>query len=221
MKIDEKILKEISRYNSINKYINEQEDPNMLPPVDPAMRGEVPPADPAMGGEVPPANPAMGGEVPPADPAMGGEVPPAPPAAEPIDVNNDPDVEEVDGDVEEVDVTDLVTKQKSFSEKQDEYFDTLFKQIETMESKLSEMDKIMDGLNSLEQKIEKYRVKTPEEKLELRTLDSGPFKQNLADFFNDKKVEMDKTGKEYVLTSDDVENFNPNEIGKTFDDDFE
>jgi hypothetical protein len=203
MKIDEKILKEISRYNSINKYINEQEDPNMLPPADPAMGGEVPPA---------PADPAMGGEVPPA---------PAPPAAEPIDVNNDPDVEEVDGDVEEVDVTDLVTKQKSFSEKQDEYFDTLFKQIETMESKLSEMDKIMDGLNSLEQKIEKYRVKTPEEKLELRTLDSGPFKQNLADFFNDKKVEMDKTGKEYVLTSDDVENFNPNEIGKTFDDDFE
>jgi hypothetical protein len=39
----------------------------------------------------------------------------------------------------------------------------------------------------------------------------------LTDFFDDKKVEMEKTGKnEYILTSDEVQNFSPNEIKKTF-----
>ena len=61
------------------------------------------------------------------------------------------------------------------------------------------MDSIVNRLNSIESKIEKYREKTPQEKLELRTYDSYPFNQKLSDFFDDKKIEMDKTGKnEYV-----------------------
>ena len=79
------------------------------------------------------------------------------------------------------------------------------------------MDDIMDKINSLESKFDKYRQKTPEEKLMLRSLDSYPYNQKLTDFFDDKKDEMEETGKnEYILTSDDVENISPNEIKKTF-----
>jgi hypothetical protein len=79
------------------------------------------------------------------------------------------------------------------------------------------MDEIMDKISGLEAKFDKYREKTPEEKLMLRSLDSYPFNQKLTDFFDDKKDEMEATGKnEYVLTSDDVENFSPNEVKKTF-----
>ncbi len=79
------------------------------------------------------------------------------------------------------------------------------------------MDNIVNKLNTLEAKIEKYRVKTPEEKLELRTLDSGPYNQKLSDFFIDKQEDIEKSGKnEYVLTKDEVEEFSPHEIKKTF-----
>jgi hypothetical protein len=75
----------------------------------------------------------------------------------------------------------------------------------------------MNKLNSLESKIEKYREKTPEEKLHLRSLDSYPYNQKLTDFFVDKQKDMDATGKnEYVLTDDEVESFQPNEIKKSF-----
>jgi hypothetical protein len=93
----------------------------------------------------------------------------------------------------------------------------LFKHLEGLESKLSDMDSIMNKLNDLETKVEKYRIKTPEERLELRSLDSGPFNQKLSDFFDDKQEDMEKTGKnEYVLTKDDVESYSPGDIKKSF-----
>jgi len=95
--------------------------------------------------------------------------------------------------------------------------DGMFTRLDDLENKLNTMDQIMDKINSLENKFDKYREKTPEEKLMLRSLDSYPYNQKLTDFFQDKEVEMEKTGKnEYILTSDDVENFSPNEIKKTF-----
>jgi hypothetical protein len=79
------------------------------------------------------------------------------------------------------------------------------------------MDAIINKLNSLEAKIEKYREKTPQEKLELRTYDSYPFNQKLTDFFEDKKEEMEKTGKhDYVLTTDDVTDINDRDIKDSF-----
>jgi hypothetical protein len=79
------------------------------------------------------------------------------------------------------------------------------------------MDQIMGALNSLEAKIEKYREKTPQEKLELRTYDSYPFNQKLSQFFDDKSEEMEKTGKnDYVLTSDQVTDINVNDIKNSF-----
>ena len=75
----------------------------------------------------------------------------------------------------------------------------------------------MNKLNSLENKIEKYREKTPQEKLELRSLDSYPFNQKLSTFFDDKQEDMEKTGKhEYVLTSDEVEDINSSDIKGSF-----
>jgi hypothetical protein len=51
----------------------------------------------------------------------------------------------------------------------------------------------------------------------LISLDSYPYNQKLTDFFDDKKEEMEETGKnEYVLTSDEVEGYSPNEIKGTF-----
>lgn len=213
MSIGEKILNEIKRYNSINSYITEQEVP---PP---------PPADPALD---PAADPAAGAIPPPTGEDPAAPAPPAAPEAEstPIDVAADPDVEEIgaegEGDVEELDITDLVDSQKTMADKQEEYFENLFNQIKNMEDKLSEMDTLVSKLDSLDAKVEKYRPKTAQEKLELRSLDSGPFKQNLADFFKDKEGEMEMTGKnEYVLTKDEVENFSPSEIEKTFNEPME
>jgi hypothetical protein len=220
MSLERKILEELKRFNQINSYIlNEQPAPP--PPPAPAedLGAEAPPADDAAA--LPP--PAEGDAAPidaaAAPPAEGDAIP------EPVDVENDPDVEEVDaegdtegeGESEEIDITDLVTSQQEIQAKQDEFMDGIFSKLDDLESKLSHMDQIMDKINSLEAKFDKYREKTPEEKLMLRSLDSYPYNQKLTDFFDDKKSEMEDSGKnEYVLTSDDVENFSPNEVKKTF-----
>jgi hypothetical protein len=211
-KIDNRIIEEIARYNSINQYIVEQDA--TLPP---------PPADPNL---APPADPAAGA---PVDPNLA-PPPPGAPMAQPVDVANDPDVEKIGdnskpetapetdgGSIEELDITDLVKSQKKVEEKQEEYFNNLFQHLTDLETKLGEMDGLMTKLNDIEAKVEKYRDKTPQEKLELRSLDSGPFNQKLSDFFEDKEEDMEKSGKnEYILTQDEVEDFSPNEIKKTF-----
>ena len=210
MSLDKKIISEIQRYKNINKYIMEQDAP--LPPED---------ATADLGAMAPPP-PAPGDVAPPAAPA-------APTTPQPIDVANDPDVEKIDDEGEseekkdddsesgELDITELVDSQKSIQTKQDEYFENLFGQLNKLESRLGEMDQIMYKLNTLEAKIEKYREKTPQEKLELRTYDSYPFNQKLSDFFTDKQDEMEKTGKhDYVLTSDEVSDINQNDIKKSF-----
>ena len=140
-----------------------------------------------------------------------------------MDVENDPDVEKIGQEedkketTKELDITELVKTQKDIEEKQNEYFENLFQHLDNLESKLGEMDGIMTKLNDLEMKIEKYREKTPQEKLELRSLDSGPFNQKLSDFFQDKEEDMEKSGKnEYILTQDEVEDYSPTEIKKTF-----
>jgi molecular chaperone GrpE (heat shock protein) len=213
MSLDKKILSEIQRYKSINNYINEQDAP--LPPTD-AVADEVTAA-------IPPTGAGEGAPVAPDAPAA----PTTPETPKKIDVENDPDVEVIDdegdstegdeGGTEELEITDLVDSQKNIEQKQDEYFNNLFGQISKLESKLSEMDALMNKLNTIENKIEKYREKTPQEKLELRTYDSYPFNQKLSDFFDDKKIEMEKTGKkDYVLTSDEVEDINPTDIRSSF-----
>jgi hypothetical protein len=206
MSLDKKILEEIQRYKSINNYISEQDAIDDL-------TAPLPGAETA---------PEIGAEATP--PAPEAEVTP-----EPIDVETDPDVEKIDNEgkseenkedssgTEELDITELVDAQKNIQTKQDDYFENLFNQLNTLEQKLGEMDTIMTKLNSLENKIEKYREKTPQEKLELRSYDSYPFNQKLSQFFDDKQEEMEKTGKnDYVLTSDDVTDINVSDIKNSF-----
>lgn len=205
MAIDKKILSEISRYHFINNYILEQDAATAVPE---------PPIPPVPGAEAP----VPGLEAPAAD---------APPT--PIDVESDPDVEKINdsgeseekgseiGGTEELEITDLVKSQENIETKQEEYFNNLFSQVSNLESKLGEMDAIINKLNSIEAKIEKYREKTPQEKLDLRKYDSYPFNQKLSDFFEDKKDEMEKTGKlDYVLTSDDVTDINDKAMKDSF-----
>jgi hypothetical protein len=80
MSLDLKIISEIERYKSINQYITEQAAEILPVPGEEAPSGEAPPAE---------------------APAAEGE--PKPATAEPIDVENDPDVEKIDdkGDSEE------------------------------------------------------------------------------------------------------------------------
>ena len=200
MSIDKKILEELGRHNSINKYLTEQEvgDPETM----------APDADAEL------------------DMETGAEE-----IDEPVDVDSDPDVEKVDdsGDVEsevevssdggteELDITDLVNKQNDISEKQDEYMESMFDKLADLEGKLGQMDQILSKINDIETKVEKYREKSPEEKLQLRSLDSYPYNQKLTDFFSDKEGEMEQTGKsEYVLTSDEVENYGDADIKDSF-----
>jgi hypothetical protein len=205
MGVSETILEELKRYNSINNYITEQEAPADVPPP---------------GGDVPPAPEGA----PPAEP--GATPTPEAPAAEPttVDVAADPDVEKIgeegeESSTEELEITDLVKSQQNIENKQEEYFNNLFSQLSNLEQKLSDMDNVMSKLNDLEAKIEQYRPKTPQEKLELRSLDSGPFNQKLTDFFTDKQTDIEKSGKnEYVLTTDEVEDYTPSEIKTTFND---
>lgn len=195
MSIDKKILKEIERHHKINKYINEQEAPLVPGLPEPAADAPVAPAAPA-----------------------------APAAPEKIDLSTDTEVEKIgddaateEGGTEELDVTELVNSQKKIESKQEEYFENLFGYLQNLESKLSEMDNLVNKLNDIESKIEKFRPKSPEEKLALRTIDSGPFNKKLSDFFDDKKEDWEKSGKhEYILTSDEIEDISPAEIKKTF-----
>jgi len=210
MSLDKKIIKEIERHRKINQYILEQV-------------GATPEQD-ALGALAP----APGAAPAPAPEPAGAVPPPAPAEPQPIDVESDPEVEKIDdkgeseeggeeSESEELDITELVDSQKNIETKQEEYFNNLFNQLNDLQSKLSEMDNIMNKLNSLETKIEKYREKTPQEKLELRTYDSYPFSQKLSQFFDDKQEEMEKTGKnDYVLTADEVTDINVNDIKNSF-----
>lgn len=214
-KVSKTILEELNRYNQINKYIVEQDA--ALPP---------PPADEEPGAVEPP---------PPAadDTTLGGATPPegdaAPETGAPIDIANDPDVEEIEtgdseggkndeGGTEELDITELVTSQKDMQSKQEEYMNSMMSKLNDLESKLAQMDSIFEKINSIEDKVEKYRPKSAEEKLQLRSLDSYPYNQKLSDFFTEKEPQMQQQGKEqYVLTPDDVENYDKMSVRKSFD----
>ena len=145
MKIDVKILNELRRYNSINRYITEQDAGALPPPPADDAAGALPPPPDAAGALPPPdAVPMAGAPVPP-DATAGGE-----PIAEPIDITSDPDVEKLDDkgkDNKELEITDFVKSQKNVEKKQEEYFEQLFCQLTSLEDRLGEMDNIVDKLD--------------------------------------------------------------------------
>ncbi len=205
-----KIQEELNRFNQIYKYkyiITEQDAPPEPLPGEGDPAGDVPPPPP---GDVPPPPP---GDVPPP-----GDMPPPPDT----DMLATPET-----GVEEVDITDLVNMTKSIkkeleSNKGDSSgvmgkMDDIFTKLNDLEQKLATMDSVMARIDMLSTKIDTVRPKTPEEKLEMRSLDSYPFNQNPQQFFASKHDEMRQTGKnEYVLTKNDVENYSKDTIRDTF-----
>ena len=133
--------------------------------------------------------------------------------------------DELEGEeeVEEIDVTDIVMKSDeakdmsqqavSIGQENSEYLKSLTDKLTNLEAQLVKMDTIASKIGKIEQDI-----KTPEEKLELRSLDSYPFNINLSDYWNDKALEDDNysisTGvsvkdgdkKEYVLDKEIIDN---------------
>jgi hypothetical protein len=198
--LEKKLQEEVNRYKAINKYgskmIMEQEVP-----VEPAPEGDVP-LDGAM------------------DPAAT-EVPTD------VEAPIEPTAEPAMDDTEEIDITDLVNMTKSIKNDIDDNksnngvvltkMDDVFSKLTDLEQKLAQMDSVMAKIDELGSKVEQMKPETPQEKLEMRSLDSYPFNQRPNDFFSQKQGEMKATGKnEYVLTKQDVESYSPDTISKTF-----
>ena len=200
--LEQKLIQEVNRFREINRnatkhyLINEQaEEPAPLPP-------------------------APGGDLPPADaPAM--DAPAVDMPAAPL-----PDSPEM-SETEEVDVTDLVNMTKNIKNELEsskmehdgviQKMDTVFSKLDDLESKLSNMDAILSKIDELGNKVQEMKPPTPEEKLEMRSLDSYPFNQKPQEFFTHKQEEMRASGKnEYILTKNEVENYSKEHLAKTF-----
>lgn len=201
--VEKKLLEEVARFNAINKYTKKLMNEQDAPVEDPAAI-----EPPAEGGELPP---------PPTDMSA--------PAAEPMDAPAEAPAE--GGDTEEIDITDLVNMTKSIKQDLDDSkgehegvvtkMDDVFSKLTDLEQKLSQMDAVMGKIDELGNKVEAMREKTPEEKLEMRSLDSYPFNQNPQQFFAQKQGEMRQSGKnEYVLTKQDVDTYSKERIRDTF-----
>jgi hypothetical protein len=214
--VSEALIQELKRHNSINSYIREQDELGAEPTAPEG--GELEEPTPT-----PPEDTALGGSTPP-------EAEPVSQPGQPIDITSDPDVEEIDDDgddlnmgtgdsgTEEIDITELVDSQKEMQTKQDEYMNSMMAKLDDLEQKLTQMDSIFQKINDLETTVEKYRPKTAEEKLQLRSLDSGPYNQKLSDFFLEKEPQFEKQGKEeYILRPEDVENPDKSQMRKSFD----
>ena len=95
--------------------------------------------------------------------------------------------------------------------------DDVFSKLTDLESKLAEMDQVVAKIDQLGAEVKEMKPETPQEKLEMRSLDSYPFNQKPNDFFSQKQQEMKASGKnEYVLTKDEVESYSPDEMKHSF-----
>lgn len=139
-----------------------------------------------------------------------------------------------DEDVEEIDVTAIVKGSDEAKEmaqqavtvgqENSSYLQSLTDKLSNLESQLSKMDTIASKIGKLEQD-----VKTPEEKLELRSLDSYPFNMKLSDYW-EEKASTDKnyrisTGEnvedgektEYIINPEDLESdYSEDQIKSSF-----
>jgi len=205
--LEKKLLEELNRYKAINKYGSKM-----------IMEQEVPPAPEAAPTDVPPAPEAAPTDVPPVDAPL--DVPPA------VDDMSMDSMGSMDS-TEEIDITDLVNMTKNIkndldNNKQDNSMvigkmDDVFTKLTDLEQKLAQMDVVMSKIDELGSKVEMMKPETPQEKLEMRSLDSYPFNQKPQEFFAQKQGEMQATGKnEYVLTKDDVQNYSQDEVKTSF-----
>jgi hypothetical protein len=215
MNLEKQLHEELMRYRSINKYgknlIQEQEEPVGDAPLD-----DIPAEEPV--GDAPvddlPVDDIPMDDIPAEEPV--GDAP----VDEPVDGDIEPDVEEVD-------ITDLVNMTKNIKNDLDTSktdndqvmgkMGDLFSKLDDLESKLSQMDNVITKIDGLESKVEDMKEPTAVERLEMRSLDSYPFSQNPAEFFSQKQLDMKASGKnEYVITKQDVSDYNPGEMRDSF-----
>ena len=138
----------------------------------------------------------MGGE----EPDMGGEELPIEPEEEAV----------------ELDVTELVAsadEAKASADSANQKVDQLMGMVSKLESQLDGVNAIGAKIDNLENELEK-RAPTPEEKIEMRSLDSYPYNLKLTDFWKTQEGKYDVmdtdgeekgTPEEYTLTQDDVD----------------
>lgn len=201
--LEQKLLEEINRYKSINKnakslyVINEQELPAAPAPEDAA------PVEPGM-------------DALPTPPAA-----PLEPGAEAL-----PDSPETSS-TEEVDVTDLVNMTKNIKNELEtskgehgnvlQQMDAVFSKLDDLEMKLGNMDAVIAKIDQLGTKVDGMKPQTPQEKLEMRSLDSYPFNEKPQEFFAHKQQEMRASGKnEYILTKSDIQNYSKEDLTQSF-----
>ena len=176
-----------------------------------------PNADPNAG--MPGADPnAAAGGMPGEDPMAGG-------------MPDGLDEEEPEEEDDVIDVDDLTDAQEKVNDKVnsvgrdlgkvDSRIEKLIGAIETLQSMF---DKNNQEIADLKTEFEK-RNPTQTEKLNLRSLDSYPFKVKPTDFWKDKAENSnysayadneEPTTQEYVITNDDVDDFTEREIADTF-----
>jgi len=223
MKLEDKLHEELMRYRSINNYgkkmIMEQEEP-----VDPTSLpgGAEEPVDDIPAGDAPvddiPAGDAPVGDAPVGDAPVGD----APVGDAPVG-----DAPESGGDTEEIDITDLVNMTQNIKNQLDDKqsesdavmgkMGDLFSKLDDLESKLSQMDNVIAKIDNLESKVETMKAPTPQEKLEMRSLDSYPFNQKPSEFFSQKQLDMKASGKnEYIITKQDIDDYNDKEVRDSF-----
>lgn len=201
MTLEEKLQEEVNRYKQINKY-----GKKMIIEQEAAAAPELP-----------------AGDVAP-DPAAGLDIP-APDAGAPADA---PAPLEPEGDAtEEIDITDLVNMTKSLKNDVEDSkaqhgdvlskMDDMFSKLDSLSSQIGLMDTMIAKIDELGSKVEEMKPDTPQEKLEMRSLDSYPFNETPKGFFSHKQEEMRATGKnEYVLTKDEVDSYNTDTLRNTF-----
>ncbi len=156
-------------------------------------------------------------------------IPPADDVMAPADDTIAP--EATDDESVELDVTELVKgsqEAKASADEANAKIERLLGMVDKLENQLASMGQISDKIDGLEKELEK-RVPTPDEKVELRSMDSYPYNIKLSDFWADRKDSPydagqndDEEGKDaegnYVLTQDDVDNFDANSIKQSFND---
>ena len=134
-----------------------------------------------------------------------------------------PEPEAMEDEVE-LDVTELVQgteEAKASSDRASQQIDILMGKFETLSQSLEKMTAINQKIDDLEHEIEK-RNPTPQERLEMQSLNSFPYSLKLTDYWSEKEGNYDAMGgqkedEEYVLTQDEVDrDYNAIEIKDSF-----
>jgi hypothetical protein len=155
------------------------------------------------------------------------------PTTEPTTPQTTTPTDTTGGEVE-VDVTDIVKDTKETKEAVNtgnQKVDELMNKLSDLENKLASMNDLVSKIDELETQFEK-RNPTPEEKLEMRSLDSFPYNLKLTDYWSEKEgayavmnndnkeivaIGKEPIEKEYVLTQDEVDqDYNEGEVSDSF-----